>query len=343
MKSLVPVTKYIGNVLKKYDSLKFVYKILLWYISLSIPFLAYHEKHLPIWVIIVLCISSLSISLLTFLLSLNLLKFLFKNEFNPFYEISFFTFGILTSHYFGFLSNEAGILFLFFVVLFFIAFRLLQLRVYYRIILIGVTIFLNGLFSFKFLQYSEIYLFNRNLNSKYQVGAKDFSNWKNEKSSPVYTNEEIPLEFTLPEEFSFHNPKNLELKEKTGTGHMAGIISSSQNDPNRYPLIRIFYIEKFVNLESNVLKEEFDSILEFEKTQGNMEEIRFLGNHTHPTKKWSGNFWTFYDIIRPRYSKIGYYLIPQEDGSTILINIIENLVENKYHEEKIEEILNSIK
>ena len=74
-----------------------------------------------------------------------------------------------------------------------------------------------------------------------------------------------------------------------------------------------------------------------------MEEIKNLGEHPHSEKKWQGNFWTFYDILRPRYSKTGFYIYPLKDGSYLIIDITENLVENQFHENEIEEIIKSIK
>ncbi|HNH57806.1 MAG TPA: hypothetical protein PK153_23600, partial [Leptospiraceae bacterium] len=79
-----------------------------------------------------------------------------------------------------------------------------------------------------------------------------------------------------------------------------------------------------------------------EKHQGNMEEIKNLGERLHPERKWQGNFWTFYDIIRPRYSKTGFYIYPLKEGSYLILDITENLVDKQFHENEIEEIITSI-
>lgn len=341
MNFLAPCINYFGKFTKKFDSLSFLNKILLSYISISIPFLYYHEKHLPIFAVLLLISTTLIISISTFLISIQIIKFLFKNEFNVLYEAIFVIISIWIIKLFGFLENQAGVIFLFFVMLIFLFFRFIRLKLYYQILLFGISIFINGLLSFKYLQYSEIFLFNKSLESKYQNETKDFTNWKFDEATRILSNEDIPLKIKLPTEYIFHNPKDLQIKEKTGTGQVAGILSSSP-DPNRYPLVRFFYVEPLINIEPSAVKEEVFNILNFEKTQGNIEEIKLLGDHIFEPKKWQGTFWTFYDIIRPRYSKTGFYIYTLKDGSSIVISITENLVEGKYHEDSIVEILSSI-
>lgn len=331
----------IGKLTKKFDSLSFLQKILFAYVSISIPFLFYHEKHLPFFAVFILILSTLFISILTFLVFIQILKFLFKNEFHPIYEILYFGIGIYIVYLFGFLDNQAGIIFLFFLGSIFMFYRILKLRVYYQIILIGVSIFINGLLSFKYLQYSEIFIFNKSLESKYANEKKDFSNWELDEKTNIATNKDIPISILKPEGFYFHNPKDLKQDETTGTGQILGIITDSIK-VNSYPQIRLFYIEPLVNVDLSTLKEEFENILNFEKNQGSLEEIKYLAEHEFE-KKWKGHFWTFYDIIRPRYSKTGFYLINLKDGSSIILAITENLVEKEFHEEKINEMLKSIK
>ncbi len=331
----------IGKLTKKFDSLSFLQKILFGYISISAPFLYYHEKHLPILAILALIFSTLVISILTFLIFIQVLKFLFKNEFHPVFEIFYFGIGIYLVYLFGFFDNQAGIIFLFFIVCIFLFYRVLKLRVYYQIILIGVSIFINGLLSFKYLQYSEIFLFNKSLESKYSNEKKDFSNWELDEKTNIATNKDVPIQILKPEGFYFHNPKDLKQDESTGTGQILGIITDSIK-VNSYPQIRLFYVEALVNVELDILKDEFEKILNFEKSQGQMEEIKYLGENEFE-KKWKGHFWTFYDVIRPRYSKTGFYLLKLNDGASVVITVTENLVEKEYHEEKILEMLNSIK
>ena len=331
----------IGKITKKFDSLSFLQKILFAYIFISVPFLYYHEKHLPILAILALIISTLIISIITFLVFVQVLKFLFKNEFHPIYEILYFGVGIYLVYLFGFLDNQAGNIFLFFIICIFLFYRIFKLRVYYQIILIGVSIFINGLLSFKYLQYSEIFLFNKSLESKYSNEKKDFSNWELDEKTNIATNKDVPIQILKPEGFYFHNPKDLKQDETTGTGQILGIITDSIK-VNSYPQVRLFYVEALVNVELGTLKEEFENILNFEKSQGQMEEIKYLGEHEFE-KIGKGHFWTFYDVIRPRYSKTGFYLLKLNDGSSVIITVTENLVEKEYHEDKILDILNSIK
>ena len=252
---------------------------------------------------------------------------MFRKDFIFWQEILYLSVTIGIVYAFGFFDNQAGVIFLAFVLLFFLFYRLIRAAIYYRIVLVGMAIFVNGLLTFKYLQFSEMYLFNRSFQDKYES---------------ILTNTIIPIRLILPKEFYFHNPKDLKMKEKTGTGQIAGILSSGENNPNRYPLVRLFYVPEFIKADLETIKEEYNSILEFEKHQGNMEEIKNLGEHIHPEKKWQGNFWAFYDILRPRYSKTGFYIYHLKNGGFLILDITENLVENQFHENEIEEILKSI-
>ncbi len=343
MKSLTFLINIFGRVSQKYNSLSFLWKIISIYAFLAIPFLYNHEDHLPFFVILILISTTLIVSLATFLLSILTLKHLFRRDFILWQEILFLAVVLGTVYAFGFFDNQAGIIFLVFVLLFFLFYRAVRAVVYYRILIVGMAIFVNGLLTFKYLQFSEMYLFNRSFQDKYDTNEKDFTQWSYDDKTRTLKSETLALTLKLPKDYFFHNPKNLTMKEKTGSGQIAGILSSAETDPNRYPLIRLFYIPVFIKVDQNTIKEEYTSILDFEKHQGNREEIKNLGEHIHPEKKWQGNFWTFYDIIRPRYSKTGFYIYQLKDESYLIIDITENLVENQFHENEIEEVLKSIK
>ena len=298
MKSLTFLTNIFGQVSKKYNSLSFLSKIICIYTLLAIPFLYNHESHLPILVIFILIVTTLVVSLLTFLLSILALKYMFKKDFVFWQEILYLSVTIGTVYAFGFFDNQAGIIFLIFVLLFFLFYRMIRGVVYYRIILVGMALFVNGLLTFKYLQFSEMYLFNRSFQDKYETNEKDLTKWELDEKTRTLKNEIIPITLTLPKDYFFHNPKDLKMKEKTGSGQIAGILSTGETNPNRYPLLRLFYVPEFIKVDPTTIKEEYSSILDFEKHQGNMEEIKNLGEHPHSEKKWQGNFWTFYDILR---------------------------------------------
>ena len=308
MKSLTFLTNIFGRVIKKYNSLSFLQKIICIYTVLAIPFLYNHESHLPILVILILIITTLIVSLLTFFVSILILKRMFRKDFVFWQEILFLSVVLTIVYLFGFFDNEAGVIFLVFISLFFLFYRMVRAVVYYRIILVGMALFVNGLLTFKYLQFSEMYLFNRSFQDKYETNEKDLTQWDYDEKTRTLKNELIPITLYLPKDYFFYNPKDLKMKEKTGTGQVAGILSTGETNPNRYPLVRLFYVPKFIRVEASTIQEEYNSILEFEKHQGNMEEIKNLGEHTYPEKKWQGNFWTFYDILRPRYSKTGFYI-----------------------------------
>lgn len=342
MKTPTFLSNIFGRVLKKYYSLSFLWKIISAYTLLAIPFLYIHESHLPWFVILILIVTTLIVSNSTLFGSILVLKRLFQKDFIIWQEAIYVVSVLLTVYAFGFFENQAGVIFLFFVLLFFLFYRAVRAVVYYRIILVGMAIFVNGLLTFKYLQFSEVYLFNRSIQTKYNTHEKDLTEWKYTEETRILQNDTIGLSLKLPKEYFFHNPKDLKMTEKTGTGQIAGILSSSQTDPNRYPLIRLFWVPEYIKVDPSTIQEEYSSILDFEKHQGNMEEIKNLGEKNHPERKWQGNFWTFYDVIRPRYSKTGFYIFPLKEGSFLIIDITENLVENQFHEKDIEEALMSI-
>jgi hypothetical protein len=181
------------------------------------------------------------------------------------------------------------------------------------------------------------------LKDRYGSEELDLSKWEFNDQTRNLSNSTIKLELTIPEGLNFHNPKDLKMREKTGSGQIAGIISFSNTNPNSYPYIRIFYIPQFVKVDISTIREEYLRVMEFEKNQGEIEEIRELGERTFQTKNWKGNFWTFYDILRPRYSKRGFYIVEREDGTSLVLDLCENLVKGQEHEDIIKNLLESVK
>ncbi|HNH58128.1 MAG TPA: hypothetical protein PK153_25220, partial [Leptospiraceae bacterium] len=261
MKTPVFLINIFGRVSKKYNSLSFLTKIISIYTLLAIPFLYAHESHLPWFVILILILTTLFVSLSTLFLSILILKKLFQKDFILWQEALYTVSVILIVYSFGFFENQAGVIFLLFVLLFFLFYRAVRVVVYYRIILVGMAIFVNGLLTFKYLQFSEIYLFNRSIQTKYNEHEMDLSQWSFSEETRILKNETLRLTLKLPKDFFFHNPKDLKMKEKTGTGQIAGILSSSQVDPNRYPLVRIFFVPEFIKVDSTTIREEYSSLI----------------------------------------------------------------------------------
>ncbi|NUM42443.1 MAG: hypothetical protein HUU45_12520 [Leptospiraceae bacterium] len=63
--------------------------------------------------------------------------------------------------------------------------------------------------------------------------------------------------------------------------------------------------------------------------------LRFL------KKNWNGYFWAYFDPLRPRYAKTGFYFAPLPSGDALLLHLTENVTKD-FHEPKILEILESI-
>ncbi|NUM41760.1 MAG: hypothetical protein HUU45_09040, partial [Leptospiraceae bacterium] len=200
-------------------------KISIVYLFIVFIFIFYHESHLPWFIILLLAFSTLIFTLLLFLFGYGLFRFLFGNKGNLFFEILFLSVLSVVLYTLGFLEYSGGNLFLLIVIAIAFFFKFTNSILYYRISLIGLSILSVGLVTFYYLQANEKFLFYYFNQSKYGEIEKDFTKWKFNESTKELSNSEIPIKFKLPESFQFYNPKDLDLKEKTGAGQIAGIIS----------------------------------------------------------------------------------------------------------------------
>lgn len=77
--------------------------------------------------------------------------------------------------------------------------------------------------------------------------------------------------------------------------------------------------------------------------QGDMIEVHELGEENFE-KKMDGVFWTYYDNLRPRYAKTGFFIVSgNQFPDSFLFHISESLVKGKVHEEPVERILRGFK
>ncbi len=217
--------------------------------------------------------------------------------------------------------------------------RLLRIDFFIKILIASLLLIGNSLLSFRGLQAVEImssYLLFKN---KYNFEEADLNNWvKNENS---YWNDEIKIGFTLNEEFVFYFPKDLELENKTGAGQIAGLIGSSDNDPNRYPFIRLFYFPAYVPFELEEATQEISLLLKMQVSKQEIEDLQEIVTEEKSLPNLGNKFWTFYDSLRPRYAKTGFILIQNLSHDKILLHITENLEKGQSHEAGIEKILQS--
>lgn len=278
-------------------------------------------------------------------MTLKLYGKILAQGFHPIYEFLVIAIFLIALSISGFMENSAGVVFL--LIFGFLSFilRFAKVRLYYNITILAMLLLSNGLLSFVALQKMEIFTAYNLFRSRFQFTEVDLSGWKWKEDSRELSNLSIPIRLQVPDEMYFHNPKDLDLKESTGSGQIAGILSSSDHDPNSYPFVRIFFFPAYIPINESEIKEEVLKFIEFQGKQGEMEEvneiqpnrdIRFYGRI--PTNA----FWTFFDIIRPRYAKTGFYFLPAPSGSKVLLHITENLEKGEYHEKKIQKILQSI-
>ncbi|TGN00937.1 hypothetical protein [Leptospira yasudae] len=357
----IPGWKKLQFFLKKLQELSFLQKLYLVYSVIGVSFLILHESHLPVLFILILVLGAYAVATGFFFLISFAFGKLLKEEsvkkykigpdsattydairilLNPIVEAGVFVSCILLLFFTDFYSNRSGIIFIAVYCGVGFILRFLDSSVFYRITLLGLMVLTGGLLSFKALQQAEI--LTSYLLFKPTWEQKELTNWSYDSESRTLKNSDIQVQFSLPEDFYFHNPKNLTLKDQTGTGQIAGIISSSEIDPNRYPSIRIFYFpEPF--LEIDKIKPEFLKFLDLAINQGEMIEVHELGEENFE-KRMDGVFWTYYDNLRPRYAKTGFFIASGDKlPDSFLFHISESLVKGRTHEEAVEKILQSFK
>lgn len=335
------IWRIFSPFVQRFHRFSLLKKISIVYLFIVFIFIFYHESHLPWFIILLLAFSTLIFTLLLFLFGYGLFRFLFGNKGNLFFEILFLSVLSVVLYTLGFLEYSGGNLFLLIVIAIAFFFKFTNSILYYRISLIGLSILSVGLVTFYYLQANEKFLFYYFNQSKYGEIEKDFTKWKFNESTKELSNSEIPIKFKLPESFQFYNPKDLDLKEKTGAGQIAGIISIGAVDPNLYPFVRIFFLPKSINMSEEQIYSEFSKLLEVGVNRGEFEELKELGKKPFLKKNWNGYFWAYFDPLRPRYAKTGFYFAPLPSGDALLLHLTENVTKD-FHEPKILEILESI-
>jgi hypothetical protein len=319
--------------------------ILFAYIGFVMPILIWHESHLPLLYILVLSTLTLIFGSILFYASIKVFEKILTNGFHILYElIAFIAFSIaLVSS--GFLDNRAGYVFLFIFLAIVGLFRFIQLKLQYALGILAIILLTNGLLTFVVLQKMEIFSAYHLFKSQLQFTEVDLSGWEFQEETKILSNQSIPIEIKIPDGMFFYNPEDLGLKDKTGVGQIAGIISASDHDPNSYPLVRIFFFPVHIEVPETLIREEVWKYTQLLESQGEIEEI----NEIQPNREWLFDsripynaFWTFYDIIRPRYAKTGFYFFQLSNGNKLLIHITENLEKGSFHESKIQSLLDSI-
>lgn len=341
MNYLRKIIVFFKNSLSTFNSLSLIKKIILIYTLILIPFLYFHENHLPQNIILILISSSILVSVITLIISLYLLAFLFKKDSRSIWESFYILLLLVLLYFLGFFENNSGIILITLVCLSFLLCKLFRNIVLLRIILVGLTILVNSLLTFGYLQASELYLFYRSIQNRYAFEKNDLLDWKHDSDTRTYQNSKLGLSFQLPKGFYFHHPKDLGIKQSVGTGQNLGIISISDKDPGMYPYLRFFYIHKDYIPNEKILEKEYLSILEFLKNRGDIDELKKI-NESDKSFPWDGNFWSVYDNLRPRYSITGYYLLPLDSGGYLIIDIMENQSIKDFHEKGVKEILESL-
>lgn len=280
-----------------------------------------------------------------FFFSIKVYSQILKHGFHPIYEFIIIVTLLIALGISGFWENSGGRLFVFMFAFLSFILRFAKAKLYYSLSLLAMVLLANGLLSFVFLQKIEVFTAYKLFQSRFQFTEVDLSDWKMDEEKRILTNRSIPIQLKLPENLFFHNPNDLGLKEKTGAGQIAGILSSSLQDPNSYPFIRIFFFPVYVPVDDQAIKDEVVKYIQFQEKQGELEEV----NEIQPNREFrfleripKNAFWTFYDILRPRYAKTGYYFLESKTGSKVLLHITENLEKGKYHEPVIQDVLDSI-
>jgi hypothetical protein len=313
--------------------------VVLAYVITSMPFFIYHEWHLPWHYILFLTLFAVLFGGILIYGTLYLIKTYWTNPYHPLIEIGvvvIFIFALWNSDVFLF---RAGKVFFFMFMFVLLLVRALKVDFFLKILIASLLIIGNGLLSFRGLQAVEIassYILFKN---KYKFEEVDLNKW--EKTESGYWNDEIKIGFSLNEEFIFYLPKDLELENKTGAGQIAGLIGSSDTDPNRYPFIRMFYFPSYVPFELEQASQEISELLKMQVSKQEIEDLQEIVSEEKTIPNLGSKFWTFYDSLRPRYAKTGFILIENLSNDKILLHITENLEKGQLHEPGIEAILKS--
>ncbi|MCB1157373.1 MAG: hypothetical protein KDK45_07710 [Leptospiraceae bacterium] len=323
----------------------FSLRVSLIYICIVLPFIYYHEAHLPLPVITLLSSLTLIFSAICLIFTIFILRILFQKKtgiLNFLQEFLFVSLVFLLLYIIGFLKQRPAVLFIFAYSFIVFLLKLLKEALYYRVALSGYAIFLNVFLSFAFLQFTELYTYRKLQEWRFGETNQRLSEWSFDEKNRLVANTNLPLYYKLPVDMFLHKVKDLSSDSRTGVGNLIGLISYSQVDPNLYPYIRFFLIPARYKPEVNKLQKEFEVLLKTKVNRGEIEELKFIGEREYKKKKWKGAFWTFYDRLRPRYSKTGYYLLPLSSGNFIILEIRENLVKESFHQKEIREILKSL-
>lgn len=344
------------TLLKKLQELSFTRKLFIVYSVFALYFLFYHESHLPLfWMISLALIGYLASTLLFWGIVFSYRKLESAVEVPaifaevgisrpptalvPWIEAGLFLLSVLVCYLTEFFDNRSGILFFTIYCLCVFSVRFLENKIYYKAGFLGVLVLASGLGSFKALQFTEAWVAYLHFKPSFQ--EQNLTRWNFDESTRILSNPDLRLSLKLPEDFYFHNPKDLTWEDKTGTGQIAGVISTSDKDPNRYPYIRIFHTPQ-PYLEIDPLIAEFKKYLDLLVSRGDIEELNEL-EHEDFNNRYSGKFWTFYDVLHPRYAKTGIFVLSETNqGDSLLFHVTESLIKNRRHEESVETILSSV-
>ncbi|MCZ8154889.1 MAG: hypothetical protein O9264_02140 [Leptospira sp.] len=309
------------------------------YVMISLPFFIYHEWHLPWHYIIFLSSFAVILGAILIYGTLFLISVYWNEPYHPLIELIvfiIFIFALWMSDIFAFRAGK--VFFFLFMGLVFLV-RLTKVEFFLKILITSILLLGTSLLSFRGLQYVEVasaYILFKN---KYSFEEVDLNKWEQKES--FYWNEEIKVGFTLTEDFILFLPKDLELEEKTGAGQIAGIIGSSDTDPNKYPFIRMFYFPAYVPFEIQEAIQEFSALLKMQVSKQEIEDLQEIVSDEKSILNIGSKFWTFYDTLRPRYAKTGFILVENLHHDKLLLHITENLEKGQNHEAGIESLLKS--
>ncbi len=317
------------------------YLLLYTYALIALPFFVFHEWHLPAHYIAALAVFALITGLLLTYGTLYAIQEYWNNPYHPLIEIIvgvIFLFSLWLSEVFHF---RAGKVFFFFIAVFLLLIRTLKIDFYAKLCLAAILIMANGLLSFRALQGMEILSSYILFKNKFDFEELDLNSWKQNGDS--YWNENLKIGFKLTEEFSFYQPKDLSLEQKTGAGQIAGLIASSDIDPNQYPFIRMFYFPSYIPFDKSLAAKEVGEYLKIQVSRQEIEDVQEISPEEKALPNIGSGYWTFYDSLRPRYAKTGFVLLETPTGDKILMHITENLEKGKTHEPGIESVLSSFR
>jgi hypothetical protein len=239
----------------------------------------------------------------------------------------------------GFTDNRGGLVFVFLIFLSFFFLKLVNSNLFIKILLFGVILLGSTMISFKSLQISDELLYQYLLEKKYKINFQSFLQWDYNEKDKIWSNSSLKIQFPQIDDlffqFSTENPMRIGY-----SGGGIGALSASEKNPNLYPYIKMILLPEGISYENFFI--EYKEFLDRDESKGDIESIVLISDEKTNWRGYQGSFWRYYDRLRPRYVKTGYFFIKFQNGFNFILEIRENYSEEDEHTTEIKLFLDTV-